>query len=198
MAQNDQRRRDLADAALKVLGTSGSRGLTHRAVDTHAAVPSGTAVNYFPTRVAIFEAMAHRIFDRIAPDAGVLADLADRAPDIDTLVAYTRYVVERLLAQPALALALVELRLEAARTPALAATLGAFFRQGLAADVAFNDERGLPGGPDDIVMLHHAIEGIVLDRLTTPLVPDDDPFDIAEQMTRRLLAPPAGSPPHHG
>src|SRR6218665_2014261 len=111
VALNEQRRHLIADTALDVLGSDGSRGLTHRAVDTRARVPIGTAANYFPTRAALFAGMGQRIFERIAPDAGRLAELGDREADAETFIAYTRYVIERLLASPQLALALIELRL---------------------------------------------------------------------------------------
>jgi DNA-binding transcriptional regulator YbjK len=50
MARNDERRRELADAGLAVLARDGARGLTHRAVDSAAGAPAGTASNYFRTR----------------------------------------------------------------------------------------------------------------------------------------------------
>lgn len=54
-------RRDLLrDAVIEVLAGSGSRGLTHRAVDEAARVPSGTAKNYFPSREALLRAVAER------------------------------------------------------------------------------------------------------------------------------------------
>lgn len=188
MAQNDDRRRLLADAAIEVLGASGGRGLTHRAVDAHAGVPVGTTVNYFASRAALFTGIARRIYTRIAPQPEPLATLADRDADLDTAVAYTRYVVERLLAVPTLALALLELRLESARNPELAEELARFVRAGLDDDVAFNAGRGLPGERADIVLLHHAVNGVVLDRLTTPLEPDADPLAVADELARRILA----------
>lgn len=190
MALNEQRRRLLADAALEVLGAEGGRGLTHRAVDARAEVPVGTTANYFSTRAALFTGMGQRVFERIAPDPDRLAALSNRRADVDTFVAYTQYVVERLLAEPSLALALVELRLEAARNPELADQLGSFLQAGLAQDAEFNASRGLPGGIAEIVMLHHAIDGLVLDRLTTPLVPDEDPLRTAEEIARRIMRSP--------
>lgn len=188
MARNERRRQHIADAALHVLGAEGGRGLTHRAVDAAAEVPVGTTANYFPSRAALFAGMARRVFTRIAPDPERLAALADRDADVEAFAAYTRYVVERLLAAPGLALALVELRLEAARSPELADELGAFLRSGLADDIDFHARRGLPGGVDEIVMLHYLADGIVLDRLTTPLRPGDDPLAAAEEITRRIMA----------
>lgn len=187
MARNPERRQRIADAALEVIGAEGGRGLTHRAVDAWAEVPAGTTANYFPTRASLFSGMAQRIFTRIAPAQQSLERLRRLPADADAFAAYTRYVVERLLAVPQLALALIELRLEAARSPELAAELGDFLRRGFSEDDKFHATRGLPGGADEILLLHYAVDGIVLDRLTTPIEPGRDPLRDAEDLTRRIL-----------
>ena len=56
----ERRRLRIADAALAVLGESGSRGLTHRAVDEAADLPPGSTSNHFRTREALLEAAARR------------------------------------------------------------------------------------------------------------------------------------------
>lgn len=53
-----RRRIEIADAALAVLAAEGSRGLTHRAVDEAAGLPSGSTSNHFRTRSALLEAGA--------------------------------------------------------------------------------------------------------------------------------------------
>ncbi|MFE9428674.1 TetR/AcrR family transcriptional regulator [Kitasatospora sp. NPDC006697] len=58
-------RRDLLrDAAIQVLAAAGGRGLTHRAVDTAAGLPAGTAKNYYPTRDALLRGAAERIVEQ--------------------------------------------------------------------------------------------------------------------------------------
>ncbi|KXP00805.1 TetR/AcrR family transcriptional regulator [Tsukamurella pseudospumae] len=47
------RRDEVLNGAIEVLGTLGLRGLTHRAVDSAAGVPAGTASNYFRSRAAL-------------------------------------------------------------------------------------------------------------------------------------------------
>lgn len=55
-------RRDQAlEAALELLGTSGVRGLTHRAVDTRAGLPPGTSSNYFRTRDALLRGVVEHL-----------------------------------------------------------------------------------------------------------------------------------------
>ncbi|WP_434811039.1 TetR/AcrR family transcriptional regulator [Microbacterium sp. bgisy189] len=187
MAKNDDRRTALADAGLRVLATEGARGLTHRAVDAAADVPKGTASNYFASRDALIDALVTRIGERLTPDPAVHAALAERSPDRALFADYTRDIVRRLLAAPDVTLALIELRLEAARRPAVAERLGAWFRAGFAADVAFNAAAGLPGGADEIALLHYAIDGLVLDALTVRIDPDRDIEAAADALVERLL-----------
>jgi len=54
----------LADAAIAVIGRSGMRALTHRAVDTAAGVPSGTTSYHFRTRRELLRGILNRIADR--------------------------------------------------------------------------------------------------------------------------------------
>jgi DNA-binding transcriptional regulator YbjK len=184
---NPQRRAAVTDAALEVLGREGSRALTHRAVDARARVPAGTCANYFPSRAALMLAMAQRIFARIAPEPGRLDELA-RVPDEDALAAYTGYVVERLLRNPDLARALIELRLEASRAPDVAEALAPFLRDGLRDDIAFHGERGLNAGETLVPLLHHVVNGVLLDHLTIPLEPQRDPTETAKAAARLLSA----------
>ncbi|UMG93479.1 TetR family transcriptional regulator [Nocardioides sp. TF02-7] len=76
MVRNEGRRTALADAGLAVLAREGARGLTHRAVDREAGVPTGTASNYFRSRTELVEALAHRIGERLAPEPKVLERLS--------------------------------------------------------------------------------------------------------------------------
>lgn len=185
MVANPDRRALVADAALELLGSKGARALTHRAVDAAAGVPSGTCVNYFRTRTDLLAGMAERIFARLEPDEARLGELAE-LDEGEASPAYIEYVVERLLARPTFALALMELRLEAARTPAVAERLAPMLRAGFEADVVFHEERGLPGGRASVLTLHHAVNGLILDALTIPLDPSMNPRDVARTVAARL------------
>ncbi|WP_050349230.1 TetR/AcrR family transcriptional regulator [Arsenicicoccus sp. oral taxon 190] len=176
MVANPARRAAVLDAALEVLGRDGARAVTHRAVDVEADLPAGTTANYFPSRADLLTGMASRIFALLAPAEDRLADL-ERLPSDHAGPEYAAYVVERLLARPTLARALLELRLEASRNPSVAEPLTTFLRDGLDADVAFHTDRGLPGGRDHVIRLHHLVNGILLDALTVPLAPERDPLD---------------------
>lgn len=187
MVANPVRRRQITDAAIACLGEGGGRSLTHRAVDARAGLPSGTTSNYFGSRSALVLGMAERIFELLAPDQDRVHEIATSASGADGVVAYIQYVVERLLGAPQLALALIELRLEAARNPGVAEVLEPFLRHGLHEDRRFHASTHLPGGPEEIELLHYAIDGLVLDQLTVQINPESNPAAIAEQLTRRLL-----------
>jgi len=100
---------------------------------------------------------------------------------------YTRDIVRRLTTQRDVTLALYELRLEAARRPELAASLGAWQRTGLDGDVAFNEAAGLPGGRREIALFHYAIEGLVFDRLTSPIDPETSTDEVVDALVAGLL-----------
>lgn len=58
------RRDALLGAAVRVLGSGGTRALTHRAVDAEAGVPVGATANYFSTREALLEAVVEWVSAR--------------------------------------------------------------------------------------------------------------------------------------
>lgn len=187
MARNEPRRRQIADAGLAVLAREGSRGLTHRAVDAEAHVPAGTTSNYFRSREALIEGLVDRIGERLAPTPEDLERRADITPSRELFADYIRDIVRRLTADRDVTLALFELRLESARRPELAAVLGAWQRAGFDADVAFNTGAGLPGGRREIALFHYAIDGLLLDRLTTPIDPETSTDDVIDDLVAGLL-----------
>ncbi|WP_270365907.1 TetR/AcrR family transcriptional regulator [Microbacterium algeriense] len=187
MVKNEARRRTIADAGLAVLARDGSRGLTHRAIDALAEVPTGTTSNYFRTRDALIEGLVDRIGERLAPPPEDLRRRAAGTPGPALFADYVRDIVRRLSADRDVTLALFELRLESARRPEVAAVLGAWQRAGFDADVAFNTAAGLPGGRREIALFHYAIDGLLLDRLTTPIDPDTDTDAVIDDLVAGLL-----------
>jgi AcrR family transcriptional regulator len=181
------RRTLLADAGLRVIATQGARGLTHRAIDREANVPLGTTSNYFRSREALLGALGNRIFERFAPDPEVLTRLAERPPSVELYVDYVRYIVERTMREPELTRALLELRLEAGRHPDLASALRQTLQRGYRDDVAFHAESGLPGGAFEVALLHYAIDGLLLDRLTVSIGSDETLDEAVIAFVERLV-----------
>lgn len=187
MVKNDSRRRTIADAGLTVLAREGSRGLTHRAVDAAAQVPTGTTSNYFRSRDALIGGLVERIGERLAPTPEDLERRANAAPGPGLFADYIRDIVRRLTEDRDVTLALFELRLEGGRRPEVAAVLGAWQRAGFDGDVAFNTAAGLPGGRREIALFHYAIDGLLLDRLTTPIDPETSTDEVIDDLVAGLI-----------
>lgn len=120
-------RRDvLLDAALEVVGTSGLRGLTHRAVDRQAGLPEGSCSAYLRTRQALLVAAAEHVGTALRTDAERLATKVEAHDPASP--ESVRLVVAQLsawLKEPTRALARLELTLEATRNPEVASVLRA-------------------------------------------------------------------------
>ncbi|MFB0632240.1 TetR/AcrR family transcriptional regulator [Streptomyces sp. AB3(2024)] len=187
MRQNPQRRAALLDAAIEVLAREGSRGLTLRAVDAEAAVPTGTTSNYFANRGQLLVQILHRTRERLAPDATELAG----PPDTEVLL---RRLLERMRRERSIHIAVLELRLEATRRPELQEELARFLGAELEANIAGHLDAGLPGDRDGVLLLYFAMLGLHLDDLTLPTLAAAHPVEaLLGIMVERLL--PQGPPP---
>ena len=76
-----ERRTGLLDAALELVGTQGMRGLTHRAVDAAADLPSGSRSNYFRTREALILGIVEPFIARERAMATGPREGVERTPD---------------------------------------------------------------------------------------------------------------------
>ncbi|MEU3911024.1 TetR family transcriptional regulator [Streptomyces sp. NPDC029721] len=186
MRQNPERRAALLDAAIEVLAREGSRGLTLRAVDKEAGVPTGTASNYFAHRGQLLSQILRRTRERLAPDP------AETAGPLDT-VELLRRLLGRLRREPSIQTAVLELRLEATRRPELREELSAFLAAELEANIAWHLEAGLPGDRQGVELLYFAMQGLIVDDLTVPALLDAHPVEplLGVMVERLLTARPA-------
>jgi DNA-binding transcriptional regulator YbjK len=168
MARNPERRTALLDAAIDVLAAEGARGLTFRAVDARAGVPAGTSSNYFADRDDLLTQAGSRIHARLVP-APETVDAAMRPePNRELVTELMKWLVRRITAERAGYLALLELRLEATRRPALQAELTRVVRAELDENVRFHLASGLPGDADTVLVLYLAMTGVLLEHFTLP------------------------------
>lgn len=116
-----ERRRDLCDAAIRLLADDGAKGLSHLKVDRKAGVPDGTTSFYFRTRSALLRAAAERLAELDLAELQEIADSSGPGPSPSRLL----QVVTQAGADPQLyrTRARYELTLQAIRDPALAAIL---------------------------------------------------------------------------
>jgi DNA-binding transcriptional regulator YbjK len=191
MAAEPGRRERLLDAAIELVGVQGLTGLTHRAVDAAAGVPTGTTSNYWRTRKALLDALADRVvarerdrwehlmetaFPSTASDlARTLSELARVATGPDRTLVLTRYALLINAAQH-----------EDVR-PRLAAG-------GQRANALFRTWMRMVGSSDpdhDMHVVANYWTGLVLHQLALP-DPDFDPTDHLTGLLTSLI--PATAP----
>ncbi|MGW6849474.1 TetR/AcrR family transcriptional regulator [Streptomyces virginiae] len=209
---NQDRRDRLRDAAIAVLAREGGRGLTHRAVDAAAAVPTGTAKNYFPTRDALLRAAAERCAERYHALAEALSEpgsqhgagagagaVAGPGPGVGPAdAAQLAALLAALLRDTAgpgrtRVLAYLELQAEAARRPWLAALLDPVAAADFAAHAHLLRAAGLPAGPERARALTLALHGAIPHLLTgAPATLAAAGLDDLDRFTRELLATVCG------
>ncbi|MER6624063.1 TetR family transcriptional regulator [Streptomyces sp. NPDC000931] len=173
--RNEQRRAALVDAAIEVLAREGARGLTFRAVDTEAAVPVGTASNYFASRDDLLTQAGARVYERLQPDEELIARQRAAGRDREVYAGLMREVVGRVAAFRTGYLALLELRLEATRRPELRDVLTERVRADIEANVRYHEGSGLPGDATAVKLLYLALNWLIVEQLTLPDVftPDE-------------------------
>ncbi|MEU3794541.1 TetR/AcrR family transcriptional regulator [Streptomyces fructofermentans] len=188
--RNVERRAALVDAAIEVLAGQGARGLTFRAVDTEAGVPAGTASNYFANRDDLLTQAGARVYERLRPDEAAVARQRDAGRDRETYAVLMRELVGRVSAFRTGYLALLELRLEATRRPALRAVLTEQVRADLDANLAYHGESGFPGDAEAVKLLYLTLNWLIVEQLTLPEVLSADERErLVTAAVERLTAP---------
>ncbi|MFF9911729.1 TetR/AcrR family transcriptional regulator [Streptomyces sp. NPDC013457] len=188
MARNPERRAALLDAAIEVLADEGARGLTFRAVDARAGVPTGTSSNYFTDRDQLLSQVGDRIFVRLTPEPGSVDTAMRPEPSRELVVELMRWLARRLAAERTCYLGLFELRLEATRRPELREQLTKVLRHDLDLNIRMHLEGGMPGDADTVRLLYFALTGLLFDHFTVPgLHGDRELDDLIETAVRRIV-----------
>ncbi|MEU7899462.1 TetR family transcriptional regulator [Nonomuraea sp. NPDC049152] len=188
MRKNRERRAALVDAAIEVLAREGARGLTFRAVDAQAEVPTGTASNYFSSRDDLLTQAGGRIYERLQPDEATMALTMEGPRDQDRTIQLLKAMVGRITAYSTGYLALLELRLEATRRPELRAVLTERIRADVDMNVKYHLESGLPGDATTVKLLYLALNWLIVERLTLPEVfSAEDAEELVVRAVERLI-----------
>jgi DNA-binding transcriptional regulator YbjK len=186
--RNPERRQALIDAAIEVLAREGARGLTFRAVDAEAAVPPGTASNYFANRDDLFTQVGGRIYERLLPDEATIARSQEGVQDQTRYAELMHELVDRVSAFNSGYLALLELRLESTRRPELRAVLTKRIREDIDANIGHHAASGLPGDSTSVVLLYLALNWLIVERLTLPgIFTEQEMHELVDAAVQRSL-----------
>ncbi|MFI6928368.1 TetR/AcrR family transcriptional regulator [Nonomuraea spiralis] len=206
MTEHRDRRAVLADAAIELVAARGIRGLTHRAVDAQAGMPSGTTSAYYRTWKALLTGLVRRLadLDRIDLERRALAaegpllgepqDIPVTADGVNRLAEATAAVIDHWLsAGRTRTLARHVCALEAAHDPELRELLAPHNDAARASASAFLARAGVRDtdrrGRDYVA----CINGLILDRLVgvgasiAPLPGTQESRDELHQSIRSLL-----------
>ena len=96
-AEASPRSRIVTDAAITVLAKCGSRGLTHRAVDSEAGLPEGSTSNLFRNRADLMSAILNAHVERELAIMGSLG-VQDSIDSIDDAAVLIANVIESISA----------------------------------------------------------------------------------------------------
>lgn len=176
------RQTEILDAAIDAIGTTGLRGLTHRAVDDTAGLPSGSTSNHYRSRDALLSGVAERFAERerAAFEAIARTEVVVTQEDLGRTIG--RFAIESTRDNRSLSLARYSLLVEAAMRPTLQQTM----REGGAAVHAWGLQwlRAVrsPRPERDWVVLANFVTGLVLHELAHPT----DDFDPAPRITELI------------
>ncbi|WP_431921681.1 TetR/AcrR family transcriptional regulator [Amycolatopsis tucumanensis] len=147
----------IADAAIEVVAAEGMRGLTHRAVDRAAGLPSGSTSYYARTRAALLELAVRRIAE--------LDDASLTEADDELAPALARFLHTAMTTGRTRLVARYEFALEATRRPELRAIydrVGQRFRDSCAELLA---HAGSPDPARHTRMLIAWCDGVLFDSV---------------------------------
>ena len=191
-APGQSRKERAADAAIEVIATDGLRGLTHRAVDAMAGLPSGSTSSCFRTRLALLAGVLDRLveLDEAAlaqvPSTGWSTDTPERPAAIVDML--TGLLVHWLGPARSRTRARMELYLDASRRAELVPELEAANRRLLDRTAAGMRAAGVdePAAAARLLVAH--MDGLLYDALARPYLGGHDRAALRRAVATVVLA----------
>ncbi|HEY6279296.1 MAG TPA: TetR family transcriptional regulator [Streptosporangiaceae bacterium] len=186
--RNEQRRRRILEATVRIVGREGPGAVTHRAIAAEAGVPLAATTYYFASKEALFnEALILSVQSDLA-ELEVLARSMAQSPA--SVEAFARSIATFLIAQlrrrRAIVVAQYELALEAARRSSLRSTARASTEAYVRLCEMMLARVGSPDPGGDARLLVAVMDGLLLDQLSAPRSPFD--ADALARQLRRFIA----------
>ncbi|MEQ4304152.1 TetR family transcriptional regulator [Plantactinospora sp. B6F1] len=180
---NRRRRAELADAAIALLAETGVHGVTHRAVEKRAGLPTGTASNYFRSREALLVAAAERVGELHYADMDA-AGSAERPRAAGTRERAANLIAGSLLTAATVYrdryLAIFELRLESLRRPVLADALRGLLQRSVTFTTGHHADLDLAIPPQAVPTLVALYGGALFTLVSSA------PDEVTPELTREL------------
>ncbi len=155
----------MLDAAIRVLGTAGPRGLTHRAVDALAGLPEGSTSNHFRTRDALVGGVLERLLER---ETEIWGKLAADVSTPDTFAVAAGRMVDELARERTITLARHAVFVEAGVRPELGRRIAEGHRKIAEWAVPIVAALGSADPVRDLRLLLAVIDGLLTNQLANP------------------------------
>jgi AcrR family transcriptional regulator len=184
------RREQLLDTAIRLIGERGIHGLTHRSLDAAARVPAGSSSNHFRTRDALLDAVVERFAARERANWEELA--ARMVPTTPQELAKTlaEFAKEATGPHRTLTLARYAILVEAGIHPALRAQLAGTGARVNAWATNWVRVAGSTDPDRDAPVIMNHVTGVILHELAIP-DPEFDPYPQIEALVTTLIRPHA-------
>ncbi|MEU4802355.1 TetR family transcriptional regulator [Actinosynnema sp. NPDC023587] len=177
------RRHQVLDAATRVLGTAGPRGLTHRAVDAAAGLPQGSTSNHFRTRDALVDGVVDRLLER---ETELWGRLADDVSTPDALAVAVGRLVDELARERLITLARHAVFVEAAVRPELGQRITAAHRRIAEWATPLFAALGSDDPVRDLRLVLAVVDGLLTNQLADPQ-PDFAPATAVRTVLRGIF-----------
>lgn len=195
-ARGEERRREVLEAALRVVGRAGIRAATHRAVAAEAGTSLSATTYYFASGEDLLEqAFAHYVDERIGQLGAVLlvAGSAGTLPASEGEDLFTTFVLDELTSGRLRIAAEFRLALEGSANPKMAAQ---YERLGRTIEDLLATLLGIAGSPDpatDARVMLGFVRGLEIDEVTRRSPSSPAEVDrLCRRFVRALLTTPPG------
>lgn len=189
MNARPDRRAQLLDATIAVIGRGGLSAVTHRAVEAEAGLPHGSTTYYFKSRQALIDAAVERLLvvdheavDWIAHEIAMVLAEGRGELDHDRLAAG---VTTWIRTRPELQLARYELTLAGSRRPEIRERMRAGRETFVRLLVPIVVAAGSTDPPRDASAMLAMLDGLILNELTGR--PDGQAPEISGLALKRIL-----------
>ena len=186
-ARNEQRRKRILDATVRIIGREGPGSVTHRAVAAEAGVPLAATTYYFASKEVLFnEALRMSVRSDLAELELLARSMAQSPASVEAFAqSIANFLAAQLRHRRTTVLAQYELVLEAARHSSLRSAARASTEAYVRLCEMMLEKIGSVDPVGDAALLVAVMDGLLLDRLSAPRSPVD--IDVLAQQLRRFI-----------
>jgi DNA-binding transcriptional regulator YbjK len=185
--RNEQRRKRILEATVRIIGREGPGSVTHRAVAAEAGVPLAATTYYFASKEALFnEALTASVWSDLAELEVLARSMAQSPASVESFAqSIAVFLAAQLRRRRATIVAQYELVLEAARHSSMRAAARASTDAYVRLCEMMLEKIGSANPIGDARLLVALMDGLLLDQLAATRSQFD--VDVLAQQLRRFI-----------